>query len=1214
MANAFTNFTRRNKVVKSIQFELIPEGNTRETMKFLKFEEKDAKLRELADLASPYIDDTVRTIVNHALSRVVFDFSQEEIDKSALERTIEKELSSSAKELFGITVANINSAKFISDVLPAHIETMELSAEEKAEALLIVQNLKGKTEFVSSFLITRITALTTWMPQRVIENMEIYRKNVTVFKKLFDSELGEVLKGTLDTEGFDELETYGNFLSQDGIDAYNRIINGVVVENGIETKGVRMMVNEYNLKNKNASLPMPKELYKQILMPAEASFTIATIQSDEELRELVAEANEVIKEASKEVIDVIKTAKASDMVVSYNQLHNLSHIVAENHDTLPAKVRQNELDALQELFDNATSTKERRQITKKMDSIGKELSNQEWSFEEIEDICGQINIAESYCKAVMSAYLYAKSLFDELDFTVEHIREDELAVADLKEYFDAWTIVRHLLATIRRKGTDKGSNVLYAVLEDATQKMRVGAKAESLVVAYITRKPKDVAKKELATMGTASRTGSQWLQPDGKMSINNHTILRRDGKYYYFILSPGTKPVSLLANKESDSEIFTQKKAQNAMQFLPRLTFSKAKKYFEEYPEAKECVLTEKLSRPITISRELMEIKEKDLYTIGAMKKGIVSEEEYADNLYKVLSLYKEFMEVYEEYSLFDIHLKEDLHEYRDSGEFFDDVNASNSAAMWIPADTKRMDAMVKNGTALMFLIHSRNLYTPKEKKSAYDQLFLAAMTDTSKDVYLNSNPKLFSRKASIKKPIVHKAGSILVNKTDANGDKIPEEIYEELYRYYNDKVGTYMPDLSDKTKEYIQNGLVIKKKATKDIVKDKRYTEDKWFVQFSFTKNRSVAHVARGLNDAIRSTIHERNIITVIRSETDLVYYTISSPEGKVLEKTSLNVINGRDFWKELKEISDNRKEEKSKNWKYDRKVKDQRDAYLKLAVSVLVRKVIEYDAIIVLEYIAKDRKDKMSAMDNQTMKTFEAMLINRLSDLFFLDVPAGEPGSVTNPYQLCDNTGNDFQDGIVFYTSPTYTGNVDANTGFANAFNLSRIGTSGAKKMFLSKFDRISYDKEKNRFIFDFDYDNFSTNFELPQTKWTVLAGGEKTIYDREKKFNTHVEETASSVLEILEKKERNVTEDLAKLAFDGSMTTEEANALYDIFVTAIRGIVKAHDNVPKTYISPITEEKVEYNENAAKNLTRKFLFTQSQMRLSESKKVKWTSVLAK
>ena len=88
----FNKYTRRNKVVKSIQFELIPEGRTKETMEQLKFEEKDASFREIADNLVPYIDGVIRTIVNHALSNFTYDFTNLE-NKADLEKSLEKQKS-----------------------------------------------------------------------------------------------------------------------------------------------------------------------------------------------------------------------------------------------------------------------------------------------------------------------------------------------------------------------------------------------------------------------------------------------------------------------------------------------------------------------------------------------------------------------------------------------------------------------------------------------------------------------------------------------------------------------------------------------------------------------------------------------------------------------------------------------------------------------------------------------------------------------------------------------------------------------------------------------------------------------------------------------------------------------------------------------------------------------------------------------------------------
>ena len=170
----FNKYTRRNKVVKSIQFELIPEGRTKETMEQLKFEEKDASFREIADNLVPYIDGVIRTIANHALSNFTYDFTSLE-NKADLEKSLEKQLTSSADELFGIKIKDINSAKFINEVLPNYIETQNFSKEEREDALRLVEAAKGKTAFISPFLITRITALTTWLPARVLENLEIYK-------------------------------------------------------------------------------------------------------------------------------------------------------------------------------------------------------------------------------------------------------------------------------------------------------------------------------------------------------------------------------------------------------------------------------------------------------------------------------------------------------------------------------------------------------------------------------------------------------------------------------------------------------------------------------------------------------------------------------------------------------------------------------------------------------------------------------------------------------------------------------------------------------------------------------------------------------------------------------------------------------------------------------------------------------------------------------
>lgn len=1220
MNSKFTleDLTRQNKVTKSLQLEIIPEGKTGETIENKGFLDTDAMHRDLVSKISPYVDSAIRKVSNTALSDMSIDFSvdaEEEEITAKIKSAANKALLKAVKDLFGLSLKQINSAKFLHDALPEHIAEMDLAADEKAAALDLAESIKGKTEIITSFLITRITALEVWMPERVAENWHTYKKNINIFEKLIKSDIGaDLLRDHPCVSGFVDAKNYNNYLSQNGINEYNLAINGLVTVDGIKKKGIRQLVNEYNQKNKgNNSLPMPKELYKQILEPTEKAFSIRTISTDEELKEVTFDAKKLADEATKDIMDALKDLTGDDLAVRYNKLHALSHLVTGNHKTIPDAIKTAELNTLVEEYESAPSKREAKVIEKRIAGLDKALLKMQWTFDEIEKLSGVKDLVKTYKTAINSEKSFIDGLNPSAIFAGP-VRGDENATLSLKEYFDAWTTLRDLFRLIMRSDTDKGDNAFYEVLGSNYRNLNATAKAQGLAVAYITRKPKDASKNDLASMGTAARSGSAWLQPDGILDINKFTILSgADGKLFLYMLAPGTKPVSLVGS-DKDNFVFAQKKAQDAKKFLPRLTFTYAKKFFEKNPNEDAFVLSKKLHKPMTITRALFDIKDKNLYTTGALKDGTVTEEEFKDNLAKILQFYKDFVANYEEYDLFNIKYRyDDVSDYKNSEDFFEDINACNIKAMWLNCDREKMEKLVDSGDALMFLISSRFLYRD-DKKSAYTEVLKTALFENA-DIFLSSSPKMFYRKATITKPIVHKKGSILVNKRDKNGNAIPDDIYEEIYRFKNNLTTAKEFNLSKEAQRYLNTGLVVTKKATHDIVKDKRYTENKWFIQFSYTKNRSVVSGEKSLNSTIRENLPNMNVISVIRSATDLIYYMVQAPDGTILEKQSLNVINGYDYWAALKETSDERKREKSEEWKYGRKVADQRDAYLSQAITVLCRKVIEYDAVLCLEYIQPEVKNKFDAIDNSVMKKFESLLTARLSDLYFMDKACGEPGSVDNPYQLCDNTGNDFQDGIVFFTGAAYTGNVDKETGFVNIFDYSRIVSGAHRKAFLAHFDSIKYSKTKDRFIFSFDYDNFVTRDVIKNTAWQITAGGPAVNFDREHKRNVYVPETASAVVELLLKHNRELSDDFAKNALDkDKMTVEEACAFYDIFRRAVSGIVKAHDGVGMTYISPVTGKIFDANEVAAENLARKFRFIQEENLKDKKDRESWLANIAK
>ena len=265
-----------------------------------------------------------------------------------------------------------------------------------------------------------------------------------------------------------------------------------------------------------------------------------------------------------------------------------------------------------------------------------------------------------------------------------------------------------------------------------------------------------------------------------------------------------------------------------------------------------------------------------------------------------------------------------------------------------------------------------------------------------------------------------------------------------------------------------------------------------------------------------------------------------------------------------------------------------------MRLAISILVDKIMEYGAIVVCEKIPDDRKDKMSAFDNNAFKGFEGMLTQRLSCLYSSKIPKGEPGSINNPYQLClADSQNDFQNGIVYFVDPSYTGGVDLEQGFVNVFDLDNIKDTTTTRHFLSKFDSIRYDADTNRFAFSFDYGNFKVKKDVKAEKWTIYAGGATVRFNKEYKYSAYIPETATEVIELL--RERHSDKDnFAELAHE-NLSSKEVSALYDIFKIAIYSNIKAHDDVRKLYVSPVNGNTMDYAEHNAIALTRKFKWQQ-------------------
>ena len=374
------------------------------------------------------------------------------------------------------------------------------------------------------------------------------------------------------------------------------------------------------------------------------------------------------------------------------------------------------------------------------------------------------------------------------------------------------------------------------------------------------------------------------------------------------------------------------------------------------------------------------------------------------------------------------------------------------------------------------------------------------------KDIVLKLNGKaeIFFRKSSIKNPIIHKKGSILVNRTYEAEEKeqfgnirivrknIPENIYQELYKYYNDKSDKELSDEAAKLKD-----IVGHHEATKDIVKDYRYTYDKYFLHMPITINFK-ANKTSFINDRILqyiATEKELHVIGIDRGERNLIYVSVIDTCGNIVEQKSFNIVNGYDYQIKLKQ-QEGARQTARKEWKEIGKIKEIKEGYLSLVIHEISKMVIKYNAIIAMEDLSYGFKKGRFKVERQVYQKFETMLINKLNYLVFKDISITENGGLLKGYQLTyipeklKNVGH--QCGCIFYVPAAYTSKIDPTTGFVNIFKFKDL-TVDAKREFIKKFDSIRYDSEKNLFCFTFDYNNFITqNTVMSKSSWSVYTYG--------------------------------------------------------------------------------------------------------------------------
>lgn len=381
------------------------------------------------------------------------------------------------------------------------------------------------------------------------------------------------------------------------------------------------------------------------------------------------------------------------------------------------------------------------------------------------------------------------------------------------------------------------------------------------------------------------------------------------------------------------------------------------------------------------------------------------------------------------------------------------------------------IDKLVNEGEMYLFQIYNKDFSEYSKGTPNMHTLYWKALFDDRNLVdmvyKLNGQAELFYRKKSLDsiRP-THPANQPIKNKNKNNKKK------ESLFEY--------------------------------DLVKDRRYTVDKFMFHVPITMNFKNAGLEK-INQQVREYLQQADdthIIGIDRGERHLLYLVVIDMHGNIKEQFSLNEIvnecSGNTYHTNYHALLDAREEERlnaRRSWQTIESIKELKEGYLSQVIHRITRLMVKYHAIVVLEDLSMGFMRGRQKVEKQVYQKFEKMLIDKLNYLVDKKVDVSQPGGLLNAYQLTNKfesfQSSEKQSGFVFYIPAWNTSKIDPVTGFVNLLD-TRYQNVEKARAFFSKFDAIRYNKDKDWFEFGVDYDNFNKKAEGTMTKWTLCTQG--------------------------------------------------------------------------------------------------------------------------
>ncbi|WP_291403424.1 type V CRISPR-associated protein Cas12a/Cpf1 [Daejeonella sp.] len=981
-----------------------------------------------------------------------------------------------------------------------------------------------------------------------------------------------------------ELDYFNEVLSQKGITVYNNIIGGRTAEEGkSKVQGLNEIVNLYNQnKDKKDRLPKLKQLYKQILSDRislsflpdafkdgkqvlqavfdfyKVNLLSYTIEGQDTSQNLLQLIKQLLQNLSSFDIDKIYLKNDNNLTAISQQLFGdfsvFTSALNYRYETLINP--KFELEYLKANEKKRESLDKAKAIYTKQDYFSiaflqEVVSDYMNSLDDNSDLSKKFTpncIADYFTNYfiakneedsdktfdllanISAKYQCIQGILENASEYEDELKQDQILIDNLKFFLDSIMELVHFIKPLQLKSesiTEKDT-AFYDVFDNYYETLNLLIPLYNMVRNYVTQKPYSTEKIKLnfenknnflggwvdsktENSDNATQGGGYLFRKKNKigeydffLGISNDVKLFRshlkseitendlsefERMDYYQLKSASVFGNSYVGNYEDDKnnlfEViynFAKEKNKNILNEFD-IYINKQNGDIKPTPSGLFKIVNEKFSFFVNELLNFEDFNNANNLIINNLKQTILSlhrvpkSQTYKDINFKIFT---EPIKVIE-----DLTNEKSFSYFPISKIEFEDVtNRSNNPLFLFKISNKDLSFSdsLDNGLRKLQKRGKDNLHT----------LYFKALMQGNQNIYDIGTAEIFYRKASIspKNIITHKVNRPI----NAKNPLTPEA--KNTYEY--------------------------------DLIKDKRFTEDKFQFHLSIIQNyKEPKKPNKDINQTVLEYLKnnpEVKIIGLDRGERHLVYLTLIDQKGNILKQESLNVIKVDKHETHYHTLLHNKELERDKarkNWGTIENIKDLKEGYISQVVHKIATMMVVENAIVVMEDLNFGFKRGRFKVEKQIYQKLEKMLIDKLNYLVLKNKQAQELGGLysalqlTNKFESFQKMGK--QSGFIFYVPAWNTSKIDPTTGFVNYFFTKYENVEKAKSFF-EKFDSIRF----NGTYFEFEvknYSNFNPKAEGTQQNWTICTHGERIITFRNTEKNSNWDSKTVLLTELFE-----------------------------------------------------------------------------------------------